>query len=91
MTFLKFTWLAWSVAIVWFSLLFALAVACGGGQANDDALLQAYGECLYENGVAELAGLSSVDETVARLRANVRNGSQTPAEFQRAYDKSCKG
>ena len=47
MTFLKFTWLAWSVAIVWFSLLFvALAVACGGGQAND-ALLQAYGECLY--------------------------------------------
>ena len=90
MTFLKFTWLAWSVAIVWFSLLFALAVACGGGQAND-ALLQAYGECLYENGVAQLAGLSSVDETVDRLRANVRNGSQTPAEFQRAYDKSCKG
>ena len=61
-----------------------------GGQAND-ALLQAYGECLYENGVAQLAGLSSVDETVDRLRANVRNGSQTAAEFQRVYDKSCKG
>ena len=73
-----------------FGVVLVAAVACGGGQAND-ALLQAYGECLYENGVAELAGLSSVDETVDRLRANVRNGSQTPAEFQRAYDKSCKG
>ena len=72
------------------ALLIALAVACGGGQVND-ALLQAYGECLYENGMAELAGLSSVDETVDRLRANVRNGSQTAAEFQRAYDKSCTG
>ena len=78
------------IAALTLSLLIALAVACGGGQAND-ALLQAYGECLYENGVAQLAGLSSVDETVDRLRANVRNGSQTPAEFQRAYDKSCKG
>ena len=84
--------IARTLGIVTFAaaLLIALAVACGGGQAND-ALLQAYGECLYENGVAQLAGLSSVDETVDRLRANVRNGSQTAAEFQRAYDKSCKG
>ena len=78
------------IATIAAALLIAAAVACGGGQAND-ALLKAYGECLYENGVAQLAGLSSVDETVDRLRANVRNGSQTPAEFQRAYDKSCKG
>ena len=74
-----------------FGVVLVASIACGGGQANDDALLQAYGECLYENGVAELAGLSSVDETVDRLKANVRNGSQTAAEFQRAYDKSCKG
>ena len=71
------------------TLLLIMAVACGG-QANDDALLQASAECLHEKRLAQLAGETSVAETVATLRAGVESGDKTIAEIQQAYDLICK-
>ena len=77
------------IATIAISLLIAAAIACGGGQAND-ALLQASAECLHDKGLAQIAGETSVAETVATLRAGVESGDKTIAEIQQAYDLICK-
>ena len=76
------------ICAVGVALLAITGLGCDFGAA-EDALLRASAQCLHDNGLAQLAGDTTVDETLARLRESVASGEKTIAEIQRAYDMVC--
>ena len=66
------------------------AIACANAGGND-ALLEAAAQCLHDKGLAQLAGHTTVAETVASMKAEVESGETTIKEIQQGYALLCKG
>ena len=69
---------------------FICAIACANAGGND-ALLNAAAQCLHDKGLAQLAGHTTVAETVASMKAEVESGETTIKEIQQGYALLCKG
>ena len=69
---------------------FLAGAACGSGGGND-ALIEKSAQCLHDKGLAQLAGHTTVAETVASMKAEVSSGETTIKEIQQGYALLCKG
>ena len=65
------------------------AIACGNGGGND-ALLEASAQCLHDKGLAQMAGHTTVAETIHSMKGEISRGEKTIEEIRAAYDLICR-
>ena len=65
------------------------AIACGSDGGND-ALLEASAQCLHDKGLAQMAGHTTVAETIHSMKGEISRGEKTIEEIRAAYDLICR-
>ena len=77
------------ICIVTAGLILLIAVACGNSGGNG-VLLEASAQCLHDKGLAQLAGHTTVAETIHSMKGEISRGEKTIEEIRAAYDLVCR-